>query len=123
MNIGMGNMKRKLGDIFGALFIIGIILILIGFVLSYIPVPERYLIKYVDNDHNGIAETPVYGVRYVNAFGPIGAYIFITGFIFSISGAVVMINVEKGSDSPEEPYARGQKYTVRMPPPYWENKP
>jgi len=115
-------MKRRLGDIFGALFVIGIILILIGFALSYFPVPERYLIEYVDNDHNGIPETPVYGIKYVYAFAPLGAYIFIPGFVLSFSGAIVILKTEKGTGSPEEPYARGQKYTERMPPPYSDLK-
>jgi hypothetical protein len=115
-------MRKRLGDL-GALFaVIGIPLMIIGAFFNYFPVPETHVVKYVDNDHDGVLETPITETNYVFPYAAPGAYAFIIGLVLSLIGGLFIIKSEKDPKLPKNGHILGRKYSERMPPPYFWGK-
>jgi hypothetical protein len=113
-------MRKELGDVGAACVVIGLMLLVAGFIINYMPVPEKTLEKYVDNDHDGTFETPVYKTTYTYPYLIHGLVIFLSGLVLFLGGGALIVKCGDDSEPPGEKDHIGLDYRERMPPPYWQ---
>ncbi|MCK5548870.1 MAG: hypothetical protein KAI64_07625 [Thermoplasmata archaeon] len=105
-------MKRDLGDFGAALLIIGIVLAAIGLILNLYPVTKTQTI-YIAGEPKEIAYLDF-------PYATEGAIIFAPGLILLTIGWILVVKSKNDLKRSLSSKHIGQKYSERMPDPYFE---